>query len=1475
MDPRLAELLQQGEDEDRVAVLVRLAEPHAPPPAVEVVSVFGDVATARMRRGSILSVRAEESVLSVKAAQMFVPEPDADQLGESGQQPALDGAEGAPERRWHDERRPVGELATGRGVVIGFIDWGCDFAHPDLRHPDGSTRLLALWDQRADSNPDSPQPWGYGIVHSAAEINHALAMDDPYGALRYNPADADPRGEGSHATHCMGIAAGNGRAGTPLGVAPNADLVFVHLSSYRRGSPETLADSVTLIEAVDFIIRTAADRPLVINLSIGAIAGAHDGRTLVERALDAAVTSRPGIAITQSTGNYFARPVHTTGRLRPGTSGTIKWLTDAEDPLTSEIEVWYPGVDVFGLQLRAPGGQGIWDLPLATQATLAVDGHERGAAYHRSHEPNNGQNHIQVFLYPRGPGGAWELELIGADISDGRFHCWVERAGSGPHGQSLLDAAHAVHTTTTNTICNGYHTIAVGAYDAHSPGREPAPFSSSGPTVDDRVKPDLLAPGVQVLSARSASGREQDVARAVRKSGTSMAAPHVAGTIALMFEVAGRPLPAAELRRVLLRSCDPLANADPATALRAGDGYLNTGAAVAAARRHPSEAEVQGTREDAKPGAAPDEDAWVWSTSEERTPAVTLQEVGQPQIDGSAQEVEIADWAPAYGDTDFDGALGLALSPAANHSVIAGDPLGVVRDQDPGVGLLTDLSGARGKPLRPARAVTALTTDRNPALARRLRQAIIVVAAPGQPLDGRLAAGDILLSRAIGEPGNGFSVVIADPALWRGHELGVAPGLYVAVSDPARRRDGRSSLRRVAHGDGLLLDGHVVVRRSKPDDIQGDLEADGGELAAEDTVTLLSPRFTSNLDLQAVAAGRLRLGAPGTAPYPAPVSSQGDGVRAVQQALLDLGYPLPRSGADGRFGAETGAAVTKYKTDKGIYPNDSVVGPHTIAGLDAEFTHPDPSQRYLDWFDTSQGMGTVHKGNAAQFYITGQDAFQALAGDLEAYAAQSAMFYLVGWSCSHLVPMRTQPPVNLETALRTFDSKGGQVRAMLWDNRDLHTGAPAYGAAETVKLIQSLPHGAAVLDRRTPLAGCHHQKIQAISVHRRNQNEEWDEVVAAYCGGMDLFDDRLTALHDVHCRVVGAAGADLIGVLHERWRDHPDATAALPNALPRPPLAPADGFDLAQVGRTYPKFPPPLLYWGEVSVFNQLKTMLDPALPTGDMTVAGAVLPYNFYPSQEGVQQVWRMVRHAIRRARRFIYVEEQYLVNTAIADELANKLKSADDAFMLIILIAHPDTGVDIPQVWRRRRDFINRLHRADPEHHRWRVSYRVIAAPRPYVHSKTWIFDDELVITGSANIDRRGYTYNSEAMIAVAGDLTGSRKPAYGAATVAQDLRCRLFATHLGGNPAQYLQPAAAFAQWFSGPQVGNTAVYDPAEKAGDPDPILQPLLASSSPAAIAAVAALTALARTNLGDGTGDPEQLLWNQIEDPDSDVPPPP
>lgn len=576
MDPALARLLEEGGPDDEVAVILRLADPAAPPPGVRIVAQFGPIATCRVRRGAVADTRASPNVISVKAPRVYGPdveEEDPSAAVEPPTEAVLDG----------DERRPGPAAGTGRGVVVGFIDWGCDVAHPDFRGPSGETRLLALWDQRPGPSPARPNRYGYGVIHDAADINRALASDRPYEALAYDPADSDI-GIGAHGTHTMSIAIGNGRGGGPVGVAPEASPVFVHLSTWGPQGPNRLGDSVALLEAVDFIARVAGERPWVINMSLGRHCGPHDGTTLVEQGLDALLDELPGRSSIHSGGNYFGRGVHAAGRLRPGDRHELAFTAGAAELVPHELDLWYPGGDRLLVTLISPDGSLRATAPLGESSILRVDGRLVARVDHRRRDPNNGANEVLATIHAGAPVGTWRLALTAEEIVDGRFNAWLERT-VGQQAQPRFVPDDVVTATTTGTICNGRRTLAVGAYDAQSEYREVASFSSCGPTADGRAKPDLLAPGVSVLAARSAPrAAGADAPQSTRMSGTSMAAPHVCGAVALIFAATPRPLRIHETHNLLLASATP-APPDAGDPDRVGSGYLDIDAAVEAARR--------------------------------------------------------------------------------------------------------------------------------------------------------------------------------------------------------------------------------------------------------------------------------------------------------------------------------------------------------------------------------------------------------------------------------------------------------------------------------------------------------------------------------------------------------------------------------------------------------------------------------------------------------------------------------------------------------------------------------------------------------------------------------------------------------------------------------------------------------------------------------------------------------------------------
>ena len=159
-------------------------------------------------------------------------------------------------------------MLTGKGVLIGIVDSGIDYAHPDFRNTDGTTRIELYWDQSA------------GQIYTRKEINRALRAGSVSERLSIVPA-TDISG---HGTAVAGIAAGNGRAsgGRYRGVAYESDLMVVKLgNSVGNSFPRT----TNLMTAMDFLVREAAARhmPIAINLSFGNNYGAHDGTSLLEQ----------------------------------------------------------------------------------------------------------------------------------------------------------------------------------------------------------------------------------------------------------------------------------------------------------------------------------------------------------------------------------------------------------------------------------------------------------------------------------------------------------------------------------------------------------------------------------------------------------------------------------------------------------------------------------------------------------------------------------------------------------------------------------------------------------------------------------------------------------------------------------------------------------------------------------------------------------------------------------------------------------------------------------------------------------------------------------------------------------------------------------------------------------------------------------------------------------------------------------------
>lgn len=538
LDPSLSNVLDDGSV--TVDVIVKVKNPDQSLPKLDMVSKIGQIITGSIRVEDIEDLRTSPNVISLKLARKLHKELNFSVSEIRATQVQLSAA------------IPAGTTSIdGTDVIVGIIDYGCDFKHNNFRNIDGNTRILALWDQMGGRTTLSPQGFPYGREFTQNLINAALQTSDPYQHLAYHP------GNGSHGTHVMDIAAGNGRATNRPGVALGSDLIFVNIAHDDLTEATSFGNSKMLLEAVDYIFKKADElgKPAVINISLGTSGGPHDGSTLAEQGFDE-LLQKPGRAIVLAAGNSWEQRSHAGGEISNTAPRSLTWETKSGDFTDNELEIWYPGDQELGVTLVTPSGQRLGPVALGNNIPLIVGTTTGGRIIHRRQDPNNGDNCINIFLETSLPSGEWKVELTTQDTRPVSFHAWIERDDRSQSTQSTFSEQDDNRSYTIGSISCGKSTIAVGSYLSGVPNFELSPFTAEGPTRDGRQKPEVSAPGQYlnpywdwgILAARSLSQG------ATRKSGTSMAAPHVTGLIALLMQAAGRPLSINEIRDIVIQT---------------------------------------------------------------------------------------------------------------------------------------------------------------------------------------------------------------------------------------------------------------------------------------------------------------------------------------------------------------------------------------------------------------------------------------------------------------------------------------------------------------------------------------------------------------------------------------------------------------------------------------------------------------------------------------------------------------------------------------------------------------------------------------------------------------------------------------------------------------------------------------------------------------------------------------------------------
>lgn len=501
-----------------------------------------------------------------------------------------------------------------KGVLIGIIDvGGFDFAHSDFLK-DGETRFHSIWDQGGSDRP-SPPDFAYGSLITQTHMNAAIAAAKKPGGL---PAHIlEPQSQqtpGSHGTHVASIAAGN------KGVCPESKIAAVIIDvpqpdDDRERRRSTFSDSSRIVHAVEHLLSIAEDMgvPLSINISLGTNGGAHDGSSGACRWIDALLAT-PGRSVCVAAGNagqesaerdddfgFVMGRIHTSGTVASkGLEVDLEWTVIGNgiaDVSENELEIWYSPQDRISVLVQPPGetrwfevksGEFIENHRLASGTRLSI--------YNEAYHPTNGANYIAIYLTPNLQVGAfvgvqaglWKVRLRGDDIREGSFHGWIERDDPneiGSHGGTRLFRFPSFFSTRSNVDSHSINSLAcayrvIGVANVDDMRQKIHITSSQGPTRDGRLKPDICAPGTNIVAA---NGFAENGGQWVEMTGTSMASPYVTGVIALMLAIEPE-LTAAQCLGILQRTSQPIPGTSYKWQNDAGFGRIHPEKALEEAR---------------------------------------------------------------------------------------------------------------------------------------------------------------------------------------------------------------------------------------------------------------------------------------------------------------------------------------------------------------------------------------------------------------------------------------------------------------------------------------------------------------------------------------------------------------------------------------------------------------------------------------------------------------------------------------------------------------------------------------------------------------------------------------------------------------------------------------------------------------------------------------------------------------------------
>ena len=439
---------------------------------------------------------------------------------------------------------PAGELPVlnnqGAGVIVGFVDTGINYTDSLFRNVDGSTRIIGIWDQTNNSDNsnnienETAKPFSafsalYGTQYTAEEINLALNSD--------NPASIVPtRDENGHGTFLASIAAGNRdeRAGFS-GAAPQASIAMVKLKPakqylrdfylIRDGADAYQENDIMMGVSYLYALAREYSMPLVVCIALGTNMGSHMGTSRLGQYLNQVSLSN-GSAVITAAGNETGARHHFRAVMDADTDEVTAELRVGEREAGFSMELWAENMGAYTVGFISPTGEVAREIsvPLRGENTVSFLLEQTQITVYTQIADVSAGSQFIFMRFENPMSGIWRILIRNSlDIRE-TFHIWLPVRGF------ISDETYFLRPDPDTIITdpgNARYPITVTAYD-HTKNSIYI-HASRGYSLSGRIKPDLAAPGVNILGA-SVSGR-----RLTRMSGTSVSAAHLAGAAAILL----------------------------------------------------------------------------------------------------------------------------------------------------------------------------------------------------------------------------------------------------------------------------------------------------------------------------------------------------------------------------------------------------------------------------------------------------------------------------------------------------------------------------------------------------------------------------------------------------------------------------------------------------------------------------------------------------------------------------------------------------------------------------------------------------------------------------------------------------------------------------------------------------------------------------------------------------------------------------